>query len=193
MTRRFGQGNPEVEQIIAEMIALNASLRAIKDPGEVPDALRLVRQSFKVRKAPKSFEDFVIVQAMRKLLGLEPLKGFPKTLSMYPWTQAVFEVVGLAWVAWAEGKPIEAEKFVKQLWGAPERAGAVPDDRRGAVHLLALQSWAKAVEALAAGVPEEAERFFKRAAEIGASFGNESHPVVLWTMAASFAKLIRPD
>jgi hypothetical protein len=184
MDEQFGEGDPEVKRIIAEMNALNTALQALDNPQEVPNALRLVRQVRETHLEPETFEGFVILVAMSKIVAAQAPTNPPRLLLGHPWTTHVFEQVGLAWVAWTAQRSPEALRCIYRLRDV-QKERELGEDRSGAIQLLALYDWARAVEALANEMPTEAERFFKRATAIGASFGTESHPVVLWTMAAS--------
>lgn len=179
MPERIGRGNPEVERIITEMDALNTALRA-RDPQDIESAVALVRHLRETRGEPETFEEFMILACMQKILG-EPIVTMPP--KERPLGVMEYEAIGLAWVAWAADRPNEAFNRVRGLMGEPE-PGTLGGT--GAIQTMTLHYWARGIEALAVGAKAEAERLFRRAAEVGSSFGTDSHPVVLWTMAASF-------
>lgn len=175
---QIGRGNPEVERILTEMDALNTTLRAVFTNLEgFPDALRLVRQSYGTRGKPETLDDFVVLVAMARILGARAPTSPPVLLEEPEGEARVTETIALAWVDWAAGRASEGARRLREL------SPATPNE---SIHMLALRNWAAAVEALTANADHEARRCFQRAYEIGASFGTDSHPVVLWTMAASF-------
>ena len=186
------QDKQELPNIIAEMNALNAVLRALDQPQELPNALRLVRTVWTTFPTPQTVDAWVIGVAMATLLGEPPKKCLdPITLPppiAEPWTMHIFEHTAFAWGAWTQGDARVAQYWIRSIRAdVPDKEGPVDEARPGAVHRLALEEWANAVMALTQGQTSEAKRFFKRASEVGQSFGTESHPVILWTMAASLA------
>lgn len=168
--------DPEVVAVLAEMEAVSAAVRSIEDPTEVPNALRLVQEARSTRLHPRTVEEFTLLTAMSKILGLQGPDDPPKQDPTLPWEERATAHLSLAWSAWTRGRPEEASAHL-QLVRAPKQTST---------HGMALGFWAKAIEALLEGKADVARRFFRRTYEVGSSVGTESHPVVLWTMAASF-------
>lgn len=166
--------NPEVEGIITEMDALNACLRALTNESTAATARKLVGRAWMVHPEGTTVDSYVTRVAMADILGLAA------PMPLYSGTLSAWERVAIAWTLWLHGSKREAEALLREA----QEAGDEPHD--GAVHRMALQHWMRAIQALLRGEREEARRLFQRAADLGSSFGTESHPVVLWTMAASF-------
>ena len=167
--------NPEVRRIIDEVTALNLTLRALQEPSSAKEALRLVRRMWDNRSPARTLEAFFIQAAWARILSEDPP---PKpTLSRSP---RIPTLLGFAWVAWAQEDSQEARRILRDLtFKAP--LGVDP-------HHETLLLWRDAIWALTSRQNDIAACRFQQAYEIGASFGSESHPIILWTMAASFFK-----
>ena len=170
--------NPVVRRIIDEMNALNLTLRSVDEPEYAEEALSLVRSMWDTRRPPRTWEDFFIQSAWALLLR-EAAPQHPRKVGKKPRRETI---LGLAWVAWSKRDNQEASRYLSSL--GPPTIG-----KTGLIHLQTLIQWTHAIEALIEGRSDIAARRFQRAYEIGASFGTESHPIILWTMAASLFKL----
>ncbi len=172
-----------MDAMLAELDALHAIVQVIDQGDDPQEALDLTRRAFDLAANPKTFEAQIIRYAMAIVLGESVT--LPATNGRGSWERALYEGIARAWACWAADatSPVPAEEFAK-LHSRSEFGNDTK--RKGAVHLMALHHWLTAVEALVEGNPVAARRFWKRAIEVGASFGTESHPVVLWAYAASF-------
>jgi hypothetical protein len=179
--------SPEVKRIIEEMNALNAVLTATTPTLRV-EAREKVRSVEAASPEPATVEEVVLRTAMSRIAGTDPPGVTPKLTEGAPWVMRAFELIGLAWLAWARGDAGEATSCIVE-WAEEEEArnsSVTEYIRDGAVQLYSVSLWATAVSNLLAGRTEEARRYYQRVHDVGASFGTESHPVILWTMAASF-------
>jgi hypothetical protein len=179
----YGRGDPEVERVISEMNALNAALDSKIPATTAQDMVRAVEAAW---PATSSVADFAIRAAMSKITGSAPPLGEPVRTSGEEavWPIRGFELVATSWLAWTRGD-VERARFWIGRW-ATEQAEETHLDDSGAIQAWAVTLWANAIEALIEGRADDARRFFRRVYEVGSSFGTESHPTVLWTMAASF-------
>jgi hypothetical protein len=178
----YGRGNPEVERVIAEMNALNAVLRA-SSAAEVREAQSMVRNVERVWPDPRTVSDFVIRTAMARITeGILP-SGEPVLADSPAWSERAFELVGLSWLAWAR-MDLARARFWIERWSA-EASDKANLDRQGAIQSFAVALWANAVEGLVEGRQDDVRRFFNRVYHVGSNYGTESHPTVLWSMAAS--------
>jgi len=91
----------------------------------------------------------------------------------------------MSWLAWSRGDTDRADFWLGR-WNAESGDHSQVVGREGAVEEFTIAMWACAVEALMEGRPEDARRFYERIHEVGSSFSTESHPAILWSMAASF-------
>jgi len=181
----FGRGNPEVERVISEMNALNAAIKA-STPALAREARSMVRAVEAQWPEPQTVSEFVIRAAMAEITGSALPTGEPTrtTGEAADWATRSFELVGLAWLAWVRGDVDRARFWIGRY--ATEGEDKTNLSEGGAIQVFAVAIWALAIEALIDNRPEDAHRFYRRVFEVGSSFGTESHPTVLWTMAASF-------
>ncbi len=184
----YGRGNPEVERVIAEMNALNAAMTA-STPVLAREAQAMVRGVENAWPSPVTVSDFTIRAAMSRITGTTAPSGEPArtTGEEAVWAVRAFELVALAWLAWSRGDERRARFMIEQWSRESEDKTNLTEE--GAIQAFAVALWANAIEALINGRTEDARRFFRRVYEVGSSFGTESHPTVLWTMAASFFTL----
>lgn len=184
----FGRGNPEVELVIAEMNAVNAAISA-PTPLLAREAQNMVRAVEAQWPATTTVADFTIRAAMSRITGSPPPAGEPVRTSgeAAVWSVRAFELVALSWLAWTRNDP-QGARFWIQRWSS-EGEDKTKLSEEGAIQAFAVALWANAIEALVEGRTDDAKRFFNRVYEVGSSFGTESHPTVLWTMAASFFTL----
>ena len=131
--------------------------------------------------------DFAIRAAMSRITGSAPPIGQPVRTSGEEavWSVRGFELIATAWIAWTRGDTNRARYWIRH-WSNEQSEMLSNLDDSGAIQAWAVTLWANAVEALVEERPDDARRFFRRVYEVGSSFGTESHPTVLWTMAASF-------
>lgn len=177
--------NPEVKHIIEEMNALNATLRATT-PEMVTEAREKVRAILSASPEPVSVSDFVLRAAMSKITGMPAPQGAPEPVEGASWSMRAFELVGLAWLAWSRGDPLKATALITVWTEGEELKARTGPSQEGAVQAYSVSLWATAIAALLAGNMEDARRLYRRVHDVGSSFGTESHPVILWTMAATF-------
>jgi hypothetical protein len=180
----YGRGNPEVERVIAEMNALNAALSACS-PALAREAQGMVRAVEGAWPEPLTVADFTVRAAMARITGGSPPTGDPERTVMPPWPMRAFELVALAWLAWSRGDMDLATHHIER-WVAEAAMPENLSNSEGAIQGFAIALWANAIEALIEGRAEDSRRFYERVYQVGSSFGTESHPTVLWTMAASF-------
>lgn len=177
----YGRGNPEVERVIAEMNAVNAILSSSTPTRDAQQMVRAIEAQW---PTPHTVPEFVLRAAMARITGSAAPVGEPERTSEPVWSTRAFELIALAWLAWSQGDPSRAHFFIAR-WSTEGSEKTHLDDK-GAIQAFAVALWACAVEALVEGRREDSLRFFKRVYEVGSNFGTESHPTVLWTMAASF-------
>jgi hypothetical protein len=185
---REHESSPEVRQIIEEMNALNSVLTA-STPILMSEAREQVRAIEAASPVPVTVLDFVLRAAMSRITGTKPPSVAPEPSEGAPWTTRAFELVGHAWLAWARGDMKGAvNRIAEYAEGEEDYRDAKETEpiREGAVQLYSISLWATAIMGLLSGNMEEARRFYQRVHDVGASFGTESHPVILWTLAATF-------
>lgn len=181
----YGRGNPEVERVMAEMAALRAVIHS-DTTALAHEAQAMVRAVESTWPATNTVTDFTIRAAMARITGSPMPSGQPQrtTGEAAVWAVRAFELVASAWIDWVQGD-LTGSRFWLEQW-ARESADKTNLSKDGAIQAFAVALWANAIEALIEGRPADALRFFKRVEEVGGNFGTESHPTVLWTMAASF-------
>lgn len=182
----YGRGNPEVERVIAEMNALNAAIQAAH-PEHAREARAMVRAVEAQWPVPRTVADFTVRASMARITGSEAPTGEPErtTGEACTWPVRAFELVSLAWLAWSRGDAARAHHHIER-WVAEAAMPENLNNSDSAIQAFAVALWGNAVEALVDGRVDDARRFYGRVYEVGSSFGTESHPTVLWTMAASF-------
>lgn len=178
------------EDMLAEIDAMHIALKVTNSQTtpceqEVTEARSLIRTAFKYYSPSKTPDAQVIACAMAHILGEDVRKFIPKTPVQDPWERHVSETVGRAWACWAAdpNSPTPSEEMSRLR---REQASREASEGSGAIHLMALFFWVSAIEALSKRDMTEARRFWLRAMEVGSSHGTDSHPVVLWTFAATF-------
>ncbi len=184
--------NPEVLRLIAQAEAVSTALACLdvsipvypQPPEDQIRALRLVQACLTKSPAPTTVEDRIIQSAMSLILSQEvKLPEFHPTAE--PPEQQLFEIVAHAWMIWAAGEP-SSETLADLSLAFADLAQLAPSMKGGALHLMALQPWRLAVEALLREDNSEAVRQFHRSSELGSQFGTETNPAIQWTYAASF-------
>lgn len=167
-----------VEYILAESRALSAALASIHGAGSQEDASILVASVLDVQKEPSDTSELTTRAAMSFILGRQVEPPNFKPLDK-PHDRHVFESVSKGWITWASQGDLDGT--LKEL-----RSLSVRLSGKSYLHLMALNPWKSAVEALLERNPAESWKQFRRASELGAQFGTESNPVIQWTFAASF-------
>lgn len=182
----YGRGNPEVERVIAEMNALNAAISA-PTPELAREAQAMVRAVEAQWPAPRTVADFTVRASMARITGSKAPAGEPERTVGEPctWSVRAFELIALAWLAWSRGDSERARHHIER-WSAEAGRPENLNNSDSAIQSFAVALWANAIEALLEGRTDDSRRFYERVYEVGSSFGTESHPTVLWTMAASF-------
>lgn len=164
------------EGALVDHTVLVTVLDALDEPGQRGTALKLVRESYDRGPRKAGVEGTLIRGAQAKVLG-ETVKsgGFVPVKS--PIDRVAFETMAVAWLTWAQGAdPIPV------LDSIPE-----PNEYGGAIHLMALDHWGRAIRALVKlkEGTAEAERCFRRSMELGTQYGLETADAIQWTYAAS--------
>lgn len=175
--------SPSVSALLAEMDALSAALRAA-ELGEDPDDAKARVAGMTEHRNPKTIEEFVVAGAMRRILGKLPEAPGLRPVKQ-PWDKQLEEIVGLAWLFWARGDNDRATAILRKLSERQKKHERVAA-RSGAVNVVTLTFWSKAVTHLLEGDRKLAQKFFKRAIEIGSQIGTDSHPMISWAYAATY-------
>lgn len=168
-----------VEQILEESRALAAVYAYSQGRGNMETALSQTEAVLATLDPPSDVVGHTTQAAMKFVTGhlVTPPEFEP---SKKPYDRYLFEATARVWILWAsQTDPDKAMKELQALKSPP--AGAA-----GALHLMALNPWRDAVEALLRRDAAKARRLFWRASELGSQFGTESNPAVQWTYAASF-------
>ena len=164
--------SPAVSAVFVEMDALNRALNLVDEGvGTAEEARKLIRSACEGMGAPEDVSGFVVLTAMRHVLGLPQ---DPPPQAPIPIERHLSEAVALAWTGWIRGEPV-----------ALERAKALLDvsEDLGAMEAMALRYW---VDAMEADKTDDGRRLWKRALEVSSSFGAESHPVLQWAYVATW-------
>jgi len=161
------------EKLAAHTVLLT-TLDSMEGNAERTVALRLIEESY-ARGHQRTIEEQVIYGAQAKILGL-PVIQPTFVPSKKPADRRMFEIVAKAWLMWAAGLDPKA-----LLHTIPK-----PSEYGGAIHMMAIEPWASATEALFGQDNEEARRLFRRSVEIGTQYDTETNEVVKWAYAASF-------
>lgn len=173
--------SPATQRILEEVKALQAVLRATDEDRPLDEAVaKQVRDVFEA-PAANNQEGWLTRVAQAHLLG-EPFEPSRSLLIEDEQTEArLFIYLSRAWSCWAAGENGAVAALLKAA-DADEDAH-VPG---GHLHTMALEAWQLAIEALLAGNPKEARRFYRRAMELGSQFGTWTSTAVQWTYGASF-------
>lgn len=173
-----------VETLVMEMAALEALFDAIRDEGPAARGVSLARQALEAQtREPSTFEQHIVRAALSKATGLDLPQAVPTPTAGPSWTTFVYETIAAAWLRWFNTGDASAVGLMARIRTLEPDMGHVPD---GAIELMSLGEWGRAVEALAIGDEANARRHFERAVEIGSQMGSDSNPSVNWTYAASF-------
>lgn len=175
------------DEILAEMRALNAAGQAVECKSTMTEARSIVANVFASRaNTASNIDGLLISAAMAKIIG-EDVKPFLVEMPRSgPWDRIVLETIAHAWTRCVAGHPEVAIELLPKLRARQHEEESPPRGRPDAVNLMAMYYWMSAVEALANGNRVEAERLWRRALEVGAHFGTDSHLLVSWTFAATF-------
>jgi hypothetical protein len=175
----------EIRRFMAEADALDAAIEAIESPAQGREAREIVRAL--PRGDGATLPDLTMRRAIAWITG-EP---FDETVQGElgwdgnPWEAACYEACLLAWNAWADGEVDDAARRL-QAMRRDQASQESADGRTGAIHLLSLYFWLGALDRLAHGDRDEAQRLWRRAMGVGSQYGTESVPLIRWTFAASF-------
>jgi len=170
--------SPQIQRILLEADALSAALLCAEGKGDREDVLRRIEEV--LPGLDTADNPSLLTQAAMCHIARRPLQ-----VTLHPGDsteQWVFEVIARGWVAWAT--KLGREEARKALRKIPAPKG--PRQEGGALHLMAMQPWASAVDALLQHDRDEARRFFRRATELASQCGLETNPAIQWTYAASY-------
>lgn len=174
------------EEVFLETEALNAAARLVDFDGNISEVIVLVRKAMRRRSTATRPEDRMVDCAMARIVGDKVrVNAESIPLDANGWARYVTRSVVRAWIAWAAGdssKALEELTRLKEAQHTKELVG----ERSGAVNLMTLYFWASAVEALAHGDPVASRKLWKRAMEVGSTFGTDSNLLVQWAYAGSF-------
>lgn len=181
----------EGEIWVMNMAALEATLEAIRGQGPASRATALARQALVSKNHTSlTLEDVIVKASLRKISG--GLESSPKEEGFWtpslnlPWTSFVYETIGASWLHWLSSRDESGVGLISRLEASESNPGG---STRGAIELLSLKEWGRAVEALSSKNEEEARKYFERSVEIGAQIGSDSNMSINWTYAASIFRL----
>lgn len=174
--------------LLLEMDALHTILQVVDQGVDSTEAVVLTRMAFDHARPTDSAEERIIFRSMAKILDM-PAALSSKSPAKAPWERRAFETVANAWICWANDPSSEVPLEEIPKLRSAQRGTC---KQAGAVHLLAIYFWAAAVEALAKSDRAEARRLWRRAIEIGSSFGTPSNAAILWSYAATFFSEVTP-
>lgn len=172
---------PEMQSIYAEMDAQGTAKR-VMDGESIPEEARLAIQgALDLAEEPTSFAAAVDQAAMRSILQ-QPIGALPQpTPGLDPENQ-LFEAIALLWLGWLKGSPQTPEMYA----ALRREASQVEDGSPGAIHRKTLILWINAMEDLLRGNRVTSLYLWRRALDLGSSFGTESHPTLFWAHTATF-------
>lgn len=152
-------------------------LAAMEGQGDPEEALQLVEQLHRTQPV-ETPEDLLTWYAMGKILG-EPLPS-PARFDLREDEDneaALYQTTAWAWMTWASGsktKPFD------------ELADLDLHTENKIIHFLALSNWTAAVQHLLKDNWSEAKRRYRRAVDVGSSFGTDTSTSILWSYGATF-------
>jgi hypothetical protein len=173
--------SPKIQRILAEAKALTAALKLAEGTGSTALVHQLVAEALDGHNPTDSPTELVNA-AMRHILG-RPIPTSSETEGG-SLEDNIFGVIARAWVAWATG--LDRERAHEALRKIPIPKGPLKEG--GALHLMAMQPWAQAVDALLQNDLDEARRMFRRATELSSQCGTVTNAAVQWTYAASLLR-----
>jgi len=173
--------SPATNRILVEMNALQAALTCIDDGRPLSDAALASIKEVQSFPVVDNEMGWVAQVARAHVLSeeFEPVR-FPLVEDGQADTR-MFTYLARAWSCWAAGD-IEAAKVLLKALDEDEDAH-IPG---GHLHVMALDAWSQAIEALLDANPKEARRYYRRAIEAGSQFGTWTNNAVQWTYVASF-------
>lgn len=176
--------DPAVQRLLTQSEALSTALAYVERGTGREGVLRLVKLALD-GGVFLTVEELTTQSAMYRILGQEGPINHRFDPAVRPYERKLFETIAQAWMIWAaEEPPGEALEALHQL-----QEDTPP--KKGALHLMALQPWKLAVEALLEEDLAEAKRRFLRSAELGGQFGTETNPVIQWTFVATLFPFTR--
>lgn len=188
MANTDNHSHANVEDLLFEMDALNAVLRTIEGTnGDRAEAIAMVETALSRRAESEDLSEILITLAMQKIVGtVSPLvihRPSTETNDLGRLDPGRFEFfdhylmadTSIQWLNHVHNAAV----FL--LW--PAEAEDLPVE--SAVHENVLRFWRAAI-LHSGGDLSESQRLFKRALEIGAHFGTDSHVLVSWSYAATF-------
>jgi hypothetical protein len=170
-----------VSSIITEMQAMRFVFEACFKGGSRDIALDSVYKALRVRSSsPSSFEGKLTTFCLAWLVGEDRSSLLPQTSDHKNWSRKMFESLIIDWVSWLRTGSKDVLVTIEKMYASERPEGG------NAVETWSLNFWAKALEMLVLGHPDEAQRFFERANEVGSQFGIPTNPSICWTYAVSF-------
>lgn len=168
-----------VEQIIEESRALSAAFACIRGTGDMGVAVSQVASILDSMPPPTNVVGYTTQAAMRFITN-RPIEVPNIEPPNKPYDRYLFESIARGWIRWASQTNLD--QALEQIQAVKKP----PAEVSGALHLMALNPWRDAVEALLRRDAINARRLFWRASELGSQFGTESNPAVQWSFVASF-------
>lgn len=170
-----------VEAILAEMEAQQSLFEVIFQSRSFERSISLIREALRLQpENPEKFETRLLVFCLNHCLGNTRSDLTPQYPRGSDWSQRAFESLAIGWMRWMTNGDKGVLHYINHMNEDEPRE----DDK--AVETLSLNFWAKAIEMLVIGRPEDAQRFFERANEVGANYGTRTNPSICWTYATSF-------
>jgi len=186
----------ELQGVLAEMDAQGAAERAVEGQASPEEARLAVQGALEMAGPPEDFASFVEQTAMRSILGGPkltststrtqedgPSPGYVRDPQGSSPETRLFEKTAQLWLTWLQGDCLRASEILPPLRKEAHQGGPLAS---GAVHRRVLLIWLDAVEKLLLEDREAARRLWRRALDVGSSFGTESHPTILWAYIATF-------
>jgi hypothetical protein len=170
---------PGIQNILAGSKALTAALSCVEGEEDSKQAKELVLKVFANHETP-DMDSWVEHCAMASILDIPQILPRFKPIQDPP-ERLIFETTALVWMSWVLN--LRHTKEHKALLNLKVPSGS---KNGGALQLMALQPWTRAIKALIQGNSTEAQRFFRRTTELGSQFGTETNTAIQWTYAASF-------
>lgn len=145
----------------------------VSDPESRQRALTLTETLY--RRKVSTVEGVTVRVAQAMVLGL-PIEAPSFEPVRKPADRRTFELLAKGWVDWASG-----QDPTPSLQACPK-----PAEFGGALHLMVLDPWRMAIQALQEQDLEEARRMFRRSVELSSQYGTASGNTIRWTYFASF-------
>ena len=159
--------------------AMYQAMGAANGSVSAESAQETVREALLARPPSETVSEYVVGVAMHGFVGQESPE--PVVEVPIPLERHLDDTLGLAWAAWARRDVEEAQRLAGKVYPFLMRR-----QHASGLTLMALSLWCRAISLRIIGLEDESRKLWKRAIEVGSTFGLDATDMMRWTFAATF-------